>query len=671
MNWEKVLARKLCKLEVAEWFLFSMILVYSLVFSYYTILKYYSFRSGAWDLGILVQSVASAARGRFFTNNVELYYSPTGSYFGVHFSPILLILIPFFYLVPTVETILVIQSLILALGSVPTYLIGKHCLKDHLSALVLSATYLLNPSLQGINWYDFHPQTFFPVFILSATYFLKKRKPLYFLFFTVLTLLTVEQASYFMVLYTLYVMWELRADVKKLFSSKKSLLSFLPFITLVIIIVWAVFSSNVKNAINPNPPEELLAVGNYRMLGVRSVMEIPVKVLTNPDLLLKAINFDLPNKILYIVLNFAPTCFLAFLSPMALLPSLLWFFLSILSNWPPYYQFGFQYLAFTLPFILIATIKGVQNLAEAFNADGGTVKRFLFRICLLMLAVSLIISIFASPLSPIHKVGDFRYFRDYGISYPSNLDATVSKVLRSLPEDARILTTSIVFSHITTNINAYVIPPKNSPSERLYTGHLNYLRSIDFDYIFISYFYWDKNQAEDLYNNFIVGSNNFGLFIEGPGLELYKRGYKGPSTKLAIRFSYKELSISDSIVVDDFSSESGKVIMFSASSVTGRSAWFGPYINLREGNYKAIFKIKVDALPSDGKIIKLDVWSNKMQKRIAYLDVFGKDLHKSLTWHTFTLNFNLTTRISDVEFRGVETSSNVTVWLDYIEVYKP
>ena len=108
---EKVLSKKLWKLEVAEYIVLLMLVVYVAVFSHFTIMRHYSFRSNAWDLGILVQSVASTTKGELFTNNVELYFSPTGSYFGVHFCPILFTLVPFFSLAPQVETMFVMQSL--------------------------------------------------------------------------------------------------------------------------------------------------------------------------------------------------------------------------------------------------------------------------------------------------------------------------------------------------------------------------------------------------------------------------------------------------------------------------------------------------------------------------------------------------------------------------------
>jgi len=662
---EHFLAKKFLKLELAEWLLTFLIISYSIIFSYFLIMKFYSFRVGAWDMGILVQSIASTTKGQLFKYNVELYYCPTGNYFGVHFSPILFTVVPIFSLIPKVETIIVLHTVILSLGCVPIYLMVKNSLKNRLPALFLSAIYLLNPSLQGINWYDFVPQTFFPVLILSATYFLKKRKPALFMFFLILTLMTLEQSSYFVAIYTLYIAWELRKWIKTTQIRRKIWL-FMPIATLAIAIFWIFLSSNVKNALNPNPPEELSATGNFKVLGVNNTAEIPIKVLTDPTSVFKALHYDLTKKIFYLLMTLAPTCFLCLASPIAMLPAIAWLLLALVSNWPPYYYIGFHYPAFTLPFVMIALIETLKKLSGYIN--GQKLDTFLTRSSLFLLCVNLILSIFASPLSPLQQSGDWTNFRDYGVTYPSRIDKTVMEVLNKLPSDSMILTTGIMFSHLATDDKAYTIPPLNVPSERLYKKTINYLFSLKYDYLVIVYYYWDKGDACRLYDNLVLGNSEYGLYIYAPGLEIYKRNYQGEFELLSVRFSYKELMTYGGIITDDVTSESGMVIKFKSSREWGNFAWYGPYICLLPGNYTAKFKIKVDSLPHDGKILKLEVWSNSLGRAIASYDVYPEDINKTLTWHTFTLQFNLPSRITDIEFRGLEVANNVTVWLDYVDI---
>lgn len=660
---ENLLRKTVLKLKVSEWLVIAMTTIYSVVFSYYTIMRHYSFRSNAWDLGIFVQSIASAAQGKLFINNAELYYSPTGSYFGIHFAPILFLIVPFFYIMPKVETILILQSIALALGAVPVYLLSNFYFNNEVAALMMATAYLLNPHLQGINWYDFHTQAFFPLMILSAIYFFKRRKYLMFFLFIVLSLSTMEQSVPLVALFIPQCIIDLIVEYKKSNSKKKWMHICALSLFFIIIAAWMIISTYIKNTINPNPPIELKAVGNYRILGIEDPVEIPLKALLYPDLALKALRFDLPYKILYIISIFAPSCFIALLSPLALLPAFLWIFMASLSNWPPYYQLGYQYSAFTVPFVAIATIESLKKIVRKDRDEG----KLLLKMTALLLIVGVLFSLCASPLSPIYEPGYYMYFRDYGISTPSLLEKRVLEILGEIPRNATILTTPTIFPHVSTNTGAYVIPPLNAISKRLFESHIKYLKEIEFDYILISYF-WDKNEAEFIYRNFLADNSKYGLFVKAPGLELYKRHYNEEPLKITIRLTHRELfKAESSVVVGDPSSTSGTVILLRASKETGRYAWYGPYITLSPGTYTARFRIKVDSLPS-GKILKLDVWSNLLKTEIVSIDLHGDDFSRPLVWHIFTLTFSLSERLSEIEFRGLEVTSDVSVFLDYVEI---
>ncbi|MEM2127509.1 MAG: DUF2079 domain-containing protein, partial [Candidatus Bathyarchaeia archaeon] len=341
----------------------------------------------------------------------------------------------------------------------------------------------------------------------------------------------------------------------------------------------------------------------------------------------------------------------------------LWFFLASLSNWPPYYQLGFQYPAFTLPFITISTIESLKTIS--YNLEKSAYK-IISKLSTLLLIVGIILSILISPISPIYEKGDFSYFRDYGTSTPSFKDYTILNVIKGLPKEAKILTTSAIFPHLSTYPNAYTIPSINHPSPRLFESNLKYLiNNVDFEFILITHF-WNKESTELIYNKFIKSNANYGLFIKAPGLELYKKEYNENPINLAIKFNHKDLYLGNSIVINDFSSESGKSIYFMASDKPGKIAWYGPYITLLPGNYTAKFKIKVDNIKEE-KIIKLEIFSKHMGE-IEKLEVYGYQINKPLEWNNLTLSFNIPKRLMDVEFRGLVLGCDVNIWLDYIEV---
>ncbi|MCK5625437.1 DUF2079 domain-containing protein, partial [Candidatus Bathyarchaeota archaeon] len=69
------------------------IMVYTVIFSYFTILRHYSFDSGAWDLGTYEQMLWNTINsGKLFWTAPDPI-NPTGFFFGTHFSPILFIIL--------------------------------------------------------------------------------------------------------------------------------------------------------------------------------------------------------------------------------------------------------------------------------------------------------------------------------------------------------------------------------------------------------------------------------------------------------------------------------------------------------------------------------------------------------------------------------------------------
>jgi hypothetical protein len=247
------------------------------------------------------------------------------------------------------------------------------------------------------------------------------------------------------------------------------------------------------------------------------------------------------------------------------------------------------------------------------------------------------------------------------------LDNKVMETLKIIPNDAFIITTPTIFPHLSTDLNSYVIPPIDSPSPSLFTKNLEYLKSIEYDYVLFTY-YWDRDQSNLLYNEFIKGTNKYGLFVKGAGLEIYKLGYNNTPENIALRLSCEKLFLGDSVIAEDASSESGNVVMFKASLQENRTAWFGPYVPLVPSNYTANFRVKIDHL-GDGKALKIDVYSGSLSTHeIKLTNIYAKDFIKPLTWQTFTLDFTIPERTEDVEFRGWDVAINQTIWLDYVEI---
>jgi len=71
----------------------------------------------------------------------------------------------------------------------------------------------------------------------------------------------------------------------------------------------------------------------------------------------------------YIIGLFAPVIFLVLQSPQYLIPTLPWFAISLLSNYPPYYRIRFQYSAYVILFIYASMITGFGRVLAYMNTS--------------------------------------------------------------------------------------------------------------------------------------------------------------------------------------------------------------------------------------------------------------------------------------------------------------
>ena len=91
-------------------------ITFSILFSFYSILKAYTINAYGWDLGLYSQAFYSAIHGKLFYTNLA-----GGSFLAEHFSPFMFAILPFFYLYPSPYTLLVLQSVFISFAAVPLY----------------------------------------------------------------------------------------------------------------------------------------------------------------------------------------------------------------------------------------------------------------------------------------------------------------------------------------------------------------------------------------------------------------------------------------------------------------------------------------------------------------------------------------------------------------------
>lgn len=117
----------------------------------------------AFDIGIHVQAIWKFSTGRGLFNTVRGL-----PIWGDHCWFVMILYTPLYWLLPRVETLLVLQAFGLAFGAVPLALIILRRQGGSLAALVFAAAWLLSPALQNMNLENFHPEVLAAPFLLWA-----------------------------------------------------------------------------------------------------------------------------------------------------------------------------------------------------------------------------------------------------------------------------------------------------------------------------------------------------------------------------------------------------------------------------------------------------------------------------------------------------------------------
>ena len=116
--------------------------------------RHWSFNSGALDLGMMDQLVWNTSQGRFLQGT--FIGGKSENFLGHHFSPILALLAPLYWVVPFPETLVIIQVAAIAFSTILLYFLAVRLTRLRWFSACLSLSLLLNPFLHEGTLFDFH-----------------------------------------------------------------------------------------------------------------------------------------------------------------------------------------------------------------------------------------------------------------------------------------------------------------------------------------------------------------------------------------------------------------------------------------------------------------------------------------------------------------------------------
>ena len=141
--------------------------------------------------GLFGQSYWTELHGHVFANSQETIDGTLGSHFGIHFSPTLLIVTPFYSFWPHPATLLAAQAIAMALSVIPLF----HILRPRAgrgAAVVFAVALLGVPIFTWAGSGDFRDASFLPALALAAFWALENRRWIWLVAF-VLPLLGVRE----------------------------------------------------------------------------------------------------------------------------------------------------------------------------------------------------------------------------------------------------------------------------------------------------------------------------------------------------------------------------------------------------------------------------------------------------------------------------------------------
>ncbi len=367
-----------------------------------TIIKFLNHRTPNFDFGIFSQMYHYLSKTfvPFTTCERDMLLS----HFAVHFSPILYLGLPFYWLFPNPSTILALQAFVVALGILPIYKLAKHFNLSNNKTLAVIIIYVLHPTVIANNFYYFHENCFLTVLLLFTFYFAEKGKTIPTYIFAILTMMVKEDAPVYVLFFGLYLLFSNKSKLKGGILCCISILYFAVVTKLMSIYGQGIMAYRYDNFIFEDGG---------------SIYSVVINIIKNPaylfDQLLKI------EKLEFLILMLVPMALLPFAikKPSRLILILPMILINLMTEYKYQYDIGFQYTYATVAFLFYVTL---INLSEL---DSKYAKRLL----LCGVCSSLI---FFSSIN-LHRIDAIKTYQN-----EKHMVDTINEALDTIPKDKSI-----------------------------------------------------------------------------------------------------------------------------------------------------------------------------------------------------------------------------------------
>jgi uncharacterized membrane protein len=169
----------------------AIVTIYASYFSVRTVGVHRGLGTSAYDFALYDQGIWLISRGH--TPFVTLMGR---NLFGDHSSFILLLLVPFYWVISNTSFLFVVQSIVIALGALPVYYFSKSCMRSEGLGALMAVLYLVHPAIGWTNLENFHPDSALGVLVATAIWAAHSKRWIWYWVAVALALLVKEDVAF-------------------------------------------------------------------------------------------------------------------------------------------------------------------------------------------------------------------------------------------------------------------------------------------------------------------------------------------------------------------------------------------------------------------------------------------------------------------------------------------
>ncbi len=440
----------------------TMSLAYAVWFGVLAIVRHQALATNALDLGYYDQTLWNTSNGAWFRFTTFQYASfgldidlgtikDVTNLLAFHVEPIL-IAFSLLYKVSVLaqpETMLLLQSVVIALGVVPLYGLVTQWLESRLLALIICASYLIAPSLEAASMSDFHPVAMTPTYALAALWCLHRNdwrwRVAGWIACCLLLLASKEEMSLLVCMLGVYALANRQWLSGSLAMTLGAAWYFIAF-------QWILPSFSYSTG------SPFLA--RFGPFTGKSVPELIFNLIAMPVATYRWLT--LPERIHFLIGLFATGGFLCVLVPLTLLPAVPSLAVDLLSTFSWMHSGGGHYTAPLVPFVVAAGAIGARRVAITMAWIWSKLTRVqtpicesaVYRVALPILCCLVLLSGLvrqrAEGLTPIAA--------SFQARQPTSHDRLALSLLNAIPADAPVAASTALYPHLSHRARAYLFP---------------------------------------------------------------------------------------------------------------------------------------------------------------------------------------------------------------------